>query len=147
MAFCATSGKNFDEFKYCEIDLSGFFLNESTTKHLVTTRRKQAMKLEYLKMKLNRRLVAPAIALAMVMSFGAYEFARPTTAKAAVASPASAPLDDSSVSSLLSLDQAMETLAARVTPAIVNVTVTSKTKMDLSDDSDGLPEGIQGFSQ
>src|SRR5437588_9401286 len=80
------------------------FLNESTTKHLVTTGESKAMKLEYLKMKLNRRLVAPAIALAMVGSFGAYEFARPTTATAAVASPASAPLDDSSVSSLLSLD-------------------------------------------
>ena len=38
------------------------------------------------------------------------------------------PLDDNSVGALLSLDQAMETLAARVTPAIVNVTVTSRSK-------------------
>ncbi len=37
-----------------------------------------------------------------------------------------APLDDSSVASLTALDHDMETLAARVTPAVVNVAVTSK---------------------
>jgi serine protease Do len=37
-----------------------------------------------------------------------------------------APLDDSSVASLSALDHDMETLAARVTPAVVNVAVTSK---------------------
>jgi serine protease Do len=43
----------------------------------------------------------------------------------------------------------METLAARVTPAIVNVTVTSKSKVDLSDRGSfgDLPEGMQGFGQ
>ena len=45
-----------------------------------------------------------------------------------MASPTTTPLDDNSVGALLSLDQAMETLAARVTPAIVNVTVTSRRK-------------------
>ncbi|HKR95675.1 MAG TPA: trypsin-like peptidase domain-containing protein, partial [Candidatus Angelobacter sp.] len=43
-------------------------------------------------------------------------------------SPAAAPLDDSSVSAISALDHAMETLAARVTPAVVNVTVTSRVK-------------------
>lgn len=37
-----------------------------------------------------------------------------------------APLDDNSVSSLVALDHAVETVAARVTPAVVNVAVTSK---------------------
>jgi serine protease Do len=107
------------------------------------------MKLEYLKAKVMRRLIAPTIALATIASFGAYEFVRPATARAAVASPAPAPLDDNSVSALLSLDHAMETLAARVTPAIVNVTVTSKSKVDLSDQGSfgDLPEGMQGFGQ
>jgi serine protease Do len=41
-----------------------------------------------------------------------------------------APLDDNSVSALIALDHAMETLASRVTPAVVNVTVTSKAKPD-----------------
>ena len=45
-----------------------------------------------------------------------------------MASPTTTPLDNNSVGALLSLDQAMETLAARVTPAIVNVTVTSRAK-------------------
>ncbi|MDP9161717.1 MAG: Do family serine endopeptidase [Acidobacteriota bacterium] len=53
-------------------------------------------------------------------------------AKAAMVSPApaAAALDDNSVGTLLALDKAMETLAARVTPAIVNVAVTSKTAME-----------------
>ena len=36
------------------------------------------------------------------------------------------PLDDQSVSAITAMDNAMEALAARVTPAIVNVAVTSR---------------------
>ena len=39
---------------------------------------------------------------------------------------AAAPMDDSSVSSLVALDNAVEAVAARVTPAVVNVSVTSR---------------------
>ena len=103
------------------------------------------------KMAFTKRMIAPAIALATVMSFGAHEFFKPDVARAAITAPApaAAALDDSSVNALLSYDKAMETLAARVTPAIVNVTVTSKTKVDLSSDGmpDGVPEGLQGFGQ
>ena len=54
-----------------------------------------------------------------------------------------APLDDNSVSALLSLDQAMETLAARVTPAVVNVAVTSHGKSEMADGQmPDLPEGV-----
>src|SRR5947207_1586595 len=102
------------------------------------------------KTALSKRMVAPAIALATIMSLGAHEFFKPDVAQAAVGTPApaAAALDDNSVSALLSLDKAMETLAARVTPAIVNVTVTSKTKVDLS--AEGMPElpnGMQSFGQ
>jgi serine protease Do len=48
---------------------------------------------------------------------------------------AAAPLDDSSVSSLVALDNAVEAVAARVTPAVVNVSVTSRASQD-SDDND-----------
>src|SRR3979411_1446839 len=41
-------------------------------------------------------------------------------------STSAAPLDDNSVSSLVSLDNAVEAVAARVTPAVVNVAVTSR---------------------
>src|SRR5579862_3181610 len=95
---------------------------------------------------LGRRAAVSLLAIAALASLVTYESIKPTTARASVAA-AAAPLDDSSVGALLSLDQAMETLAARVTPAIVNVAVTSKTKPDASSDSpdDQLPDNMQQF--
>ena len=75
---------------------------------------------------LTRRLLVAVVAVVTVGSLATYEFASAKPARAAAAAPAAAPLDDNSVAALLSLDRAMETLAARVTPAVVNVTVTSK---------------------
>jgi serine protease Do len=95
------------------------------------------------KSALTRRIVAPVVALALMGSFATYEFAKPELARAATMAPSASPLDDNSVSALLSYDQAMETLASRVTPAVVNVTVTSKTKFNLSEQ--GQAEDGQGF--
>lgn len=78
----------------------------------------------------TRRLAVPLLAVALAASFATYECIKPTAASAAMATPAASPLDDNSVGALLSLDKAMETLAARVTPAVVNVTVTSRVKPD-----------------
>jgi len=89
---------------------------------------------------LGRRLAVSAMAVAVLASFITYETVKPVHAAVA---PAAAPLDASSVSPLLSLDQAMETLAARVTPAIVNVAVTSKTKPDLAEGQ--TPDDMQQF--
>jgi serine protease Do len=96
------------------------------------------MKLGKLPSSLTRRLVVPALAAGVLTSAGIWEFARP--ASAAVATPAPAAPDESNA--LLALDQAMEALASRVTPAVVNVTVTSKTgpqglAQNDGDDSDG----------
>ena len=63
------------------------------------------------------------------------------------------PLDDSSVSSLVSLDNAVEAVAARVTPAVVNVSVTSRATSDqeTSNDQDSgispneIPPGLRRF--
>src|ERR1700693_3670703 len=85
------------------------------------------------KTNLTRRLIAAVVAVVTIASLASYEFA--DAARAAVAAPAAAPLDDNSVAALLTLDRAMETLAARVTPAVVNVTVTSKGSAPASDDS------------
>jgi len=90
-----------------------------------------------------RRLAMPTLALALVGSFVSYECVKPGAAKAANAAPAAAPLDVDSVSSLLALDKAMETLAARVTPAVVNVTVTSRTKAEANGKQ--MPEDMQQF--
>src|SRR5271167_2547719 len=90
------------------------------------------------------RLAASAITIAALVSVVTYETAKPMAARAAAATPPAAALDDSSVSALLSLDQAMETLAARVTPAIVNVAVTSKSKPDAAAQQE-IPDDMQQF--
>jgi serine protease Do len=94
-----------------------------------------------------RRLMVPVLALALAGSLGLYELAKPAAADAAAAAPAPAPaappLNPDSVSALLSLDHAVEALAAHVTPAVVNVTVTSRSK---STDMQGqMPQGMQQF--
>ena len=83
--------------------------------------------------------MASVLAVAMIGSFGTYEFLHPQDARAAMptaAAPAAA-LDPDSVNAILAFDKAMETLTARVTPAVVNVTVTSRSKMKgISDDGE-----------
>src|ERR1700739_193873 len=55
-----------------------------------------------------------------------------------------APMDDNRVSSLVALDDAVEAVAARVTPAVVNVAVTSKvTGQDADSDDDSQDSGGQ----
>src|ERR1700683_1319602 len=91
------------------------------------------------------RMAISAVAIAALAAVVTYETAKPMSARAAVAAPApaAAALDDNSVAALLSLDHAMETLAARVTPAIVNVAVTSKTKADAAEQQ--IPDDMQQF--
>lgn len=86
-----------------------------------------------LKTKFTRRLFVPVIAAGAIISLGAYEFAKPASASAPAREAAAAPLDDSSVSALVALDHAMETVAARVAPATVYVQVTSKVSPDNGD--------------
>ena len=86
-----------------------------------------------LKTTLGRHLIVPILTIGMVGSFVTYDFVKAMPAKAAMAAPTQTPLDNNSVGALLSLDQAMETLAARVTPAIVNVTVTSRSRANVAE--------------
>jgi serine protease Do len=90
------------------------------------------------------RIALSAVAIAALASLVTYETAKPLAARASSVAAAAAPLDDNSVSALLSLDQAMETLAARVTPAIVNVAVTSKSKPDMAEQQQ-VPDDMQQF--
>jgi serine protease Do len=63
---------------------------------------------------------------------------------------AAAPMDDSSVSSLVALDKAVEAVTARVTPAVVNVAVTSRaTGGDDEQNESGIPQNAlpPGFQQ
>jgi serine protease Do len=100
------------------------------------------MWIESCKAVVTRRLVVALIAVVVVGSVATFNFTKSATA--AVAAPAAAPLDDNSVGALLTLDRAMETLAARVTPAVVNVTVVSKANAQQSG-AEGMPDMRQFF--
>jgi serine protease Do len=91
----------------------------------------------------TRRLLPAVLAIAAVGSVATFNFAKSAKAAAAPA-PAAAALDDNSVAALLTLDRAMETLAARVTPAVVNVTVVSKGNPQQSE-MEGMPDMQQFF--
>lgn len=98
--------------------------------------------------KWGRRLAAPFLALALAGSVVTYECVKPSSASAAAVpapAPAAPPLDANSVSALTALDKAMENLAAHVTPAVVNVTVVSRTKADAAQNE--MPEEMQQFGQ
>jgi serine protease Do len=114
--------------------------------------------IKYCQAALTRRFLVGLAAAAMVLSFAVYELDNPVKAVAAPA-PAAASLDDNSVNALLSLDHAMEAVAAHVTPATVNVTVVSKKSGDTSNlfgrgdsdnnnsDSDGLQQFFGPFGR
>jgi serine protease Do len=107
------------------------------------------MNREKLKSVLTRRLLVPVIAAAAVLSFGGYELTKTACAATGLPSPApaAAPMDESSVAPLLSLDQAMEALTARVRPAVVNVTVTSKVQPQSADSEQGNDQQQQQMQQ
>ena len=100
----------------------------------------------------KRRIGAAVLALALAAGLGAYHFIQPTWVHASPTSN-TAPLDDNKVGALLALDQAIEAVAARVTPAIVNVNVTAKVNQKAMMQGapegmpDNMPEGMQQFFQ
>ncbi len=95
----------------------------------------------------KRKLAVPVMAVALAGSFVTYECVKPATAAAnAAPAPSAAPLDVDSVGALMALDKAMETVAARVTPAVVNVTVTSRNRGGETAQQD-QSEDMQQFGQ
>ena len=101
--------------------------------------------LESCKAVATKRLAAAVLAVGLVGTVATFTFTK--SAKAAAApTPAAAALDDNSVAALLTLDRAMETLAARVTPAVVNVTVASKSTAKQGE-MEGMPDMQQFFGQ
>jgi len=90
-----------------------------------------------------KKLAVPAGILATLLFVFAF-FIDHNKAMAA----ASGPMEDSSVSSLVALDNAVEAVAARVTPAVVNVSVTSRVSHDEQAEGDGEGRGHgQGHGQ
>jgi serine protease Do len=99
-----------------------------------------------------RRYLIPA-ALSAVVAAGVVTLNSYAGVHAATVS--ASPLDDHSVAALTSLDTAMEALAARVTPAVVNIAVTSTPSAEETaqqggdgqggQSMQGLPPGLQQF--
>ncbi|MGD0941827.1 MAG: Do family serine endopeptidase [Terracidiphilus sp.] len=86
---------------------------------------------------------AAAAAFVVVFALGAIAFAGIHSAHAATTK-----MDDNSIAPLTSLDRAMEAVASRVTPAVVNVAVTSKSSSEFptaEGQMQGLPPGLQQF--
>ncbi len=73
--------------------------------------------------KVGRIGVPAGAALALVLGVGM--FVHHTGVHAAML-PGAEPMDDNSVSALVSLDSAVEAVASRVSPAVVNIQVTSR---------------------
>lgn len=96
----------------------------------------------------SRRLALPSLAAAAVVC-SVLVLHQPGVHAAALSA---APLDDNSVAALTALDTAMESLAARVTPAVVNVAVTATPEEQVADSGDaegqapgGMPPGFSQF--
>src|SRR6266702_301718 len=99
-------------------------------------------------------LAGAAVALVLAAAFS---FHHSGVHAAMISSPP--PMDDNSVSSLVALDNAVEAVAARVTPAVVNVAVTSRgssmhemggadqdqEEQDGQGQGQGLPPGFSQF--
>jgi serine protease Do len=90
-----------------------------------------------------KKLAIPAGLLATALFAIAFAFDH---SRAHAAAAAAGPIDDSRVSALTALDDAVEAVAARVTPAVVNVAVTAKIGADDQGDGNGNGHGFgQGF--
>ncbi|MBS1798616.1 MAG: Do family serine endopeptidase [Acidobacteria bacterium] len=92
----------------------------------------------------GRKFAVPA-AIAGAFTLGAAIFVGSGGVHAAAFS--ASPLDDHSVSALTSLDQAMESVASRVTPAVVNISVTAKSQERATMDQDQMQNLPPGFAQ
>ena len=96
------------------------------------------------------RFLVPA-ALSAAVAIGAVALVNHNGVHASAVTASS--LDDHSVAALTAMDGAMEAVAARVTPAVVNIAVTSTPSMDEvqqqqggdDDGMQGLPPGLQQF--
>jgi serine protease Do len=95
--------------------------------------------------RMKRPLLVPALGLALAASLATYECVKPVNARAAVAAPSAAPIDADSVSAITAYDHAMEAVTSRVTPAVVNVAVTSRNQATPASEQGQMPGDMQHF--
>jgi serine protease Do len=99
----------------------------------------------------TRRFVAPVLALALILFTGAFVFGHKHVDAATAPDSPTTPINNASIDPLLALDQATEAVASRVTPAVVNIAVTSRGHEEPAeaqgDDQGGQGEQENPFSQ
>jgi serine protease Do len=92
-----------------------------------------------------RRFAAPGLALALALGAGALVLGHKHVDAATSPDTPNTPINNASIDPLLALDQATEAVAARVTPAVVNIAVTSRAPEQPAD-MQGM-DGDNPFSQ
>src|ERR1700684_2693359 len=91
---------------------------------------------------------APLAAFALVLSTGALIVGHRHVNAATAADNSATPINNASIDPLLALDQATEAVASRVTPAVVNIAVTShRTEQQADSEGQGEDGGDNPFSQ
>src|ERR1700744_6397112 len=98
-----------------------------------------------------KRIGAPLLACGLVLSTGAIVLGHRHVNAAMSGDNPIAPINNSSIDPLLALDQATEAVASRVTPAVVNIAVTSHRSEEQAEaeggDDQGQGQGENPFSQ
>jgi serine protease Do len=98
----------------------------------------------------GKRFAVPLAAAAVVMFSGALIFGRSHVNAAVAPENTIPPITNSSIDPLLALDQATEAVASHVTPAVVNIAVTSRGHEEAAEaqgEDQGPSEGDNPFSQ
>ena len=94
-----------------------------------------------------RQFFAPLAAAVLILITGAFVFGhRPVNAATSPDTPIT-PINNASIDPLLALDQATEAVASRVTPAVVNIAVTSRAHEQEDAQGGGGGEEDNPFSQ
>ena len=93
-----------------------------------------------------KRFTAPVLALALVVLGGAFVLGHKDVNAATAAEDPITPINNASIDPLLALDQATEAVASRVTPAVVNIAVTSRVHDQAAEDQ-GANDNDNPFAQ
>jgi serine protease Do len=97
-----------------------------------------------------KRFSAPLLALVLILFGGAFVLGHKNVNAATSGEDPITPINNASIDPLLALDQATEAVASRVTPAVVNIAVTSHAHEQQADDqgeNQGQNDGDNPFSQ
>src|SRR5271163_1505450 len=95
-----------------------------------------------------KRFTAPLLALALIVFGGAFVLGHKNVNAATSGEDPITPINNASIDPLLALDQATEAVASRVTPAVVNIAVTSHAHEQQAEDQEqGQSDGDNPFSQ